>query len=800
VRPLPAAVLAVLAVLVLGRAAAAQEVDTLPLDRRVEVSFVRTPLPSALVTLRHDRNLPLAFSGDLIPRGRLVTLTMRGSLREVLAALLRDTGLAFAMTARGTVVIVPERRGSGEGLDPRVAGDQSLADLIAATGVRELDQVVVMGTPVRGAPAWEQPSAVSVADGAEVRRHRFLSTADFLRNALPGVVFWDPGPGGPPAVIGAARGVSSFATRALKTYIDGVEVASPDLILLLDPRSIERVEVLRGPQGAALYGADAINGVIQVVTRKGSWAARSSPRAWGVVSGGSLDRSGDGTNFRQAHGLGATVDGEAAAGEIGGQYQHVGNARVVPWARSWSVHGGGRVVAGPVVLEGSARGGRQEFLEQQFLDLRTLRRIDSVPEEIRTVGGGITATQYFSESWYHTVVAGVDHADGAIERARPLLLAPRFPLGATHVRATRASLRYNMVGEVPVGRAVRVTGTLGAEHSSLDQDRGVVGDGDTGRRAVTTLLEDDAGNSGVFGQVRLRMGERVLVTGGTRAEWSSTVGDQAGPSWASTVGAVWTIPAGRHAFRVRGSWGRAIRPPTPGMSAALTTGTFQQQANPGLGAEIQRGGEAGIEFHSDGGARLAVTLFDQRADGLIQPVTRPRQTRGTTIYQFQNVGAIDNRGVEVEASFTVGAFEFRGAHHATDSEVRRLAPGYTGELRVGDDVPEVPASTSTLALTWEQGGVRLSAGAARLGSWRGWDVRALVRAEQSPDPLPEDLSPFLVRFPSLFRPWVSLSADLRGRLSAFLSVDNPGGSDRLVRDNGSSPVGRSVNLGMEVRP
>ncbi len=777
----------------------AQEGAVPVLDRVVEVSFVRAPLSGALLTLRQDRNVPLAFSGDLIPLGLEVTLAMRGPLRDILTALLRNTGLTHVMTAQGTVVIVPERRGTGSA--PRVAGDQPLSDLIAATGVRELDQVVVMGTPVRGAPAWEQPSAVNVADGDDVRRHRFLSTADFLRNALPGVVFWDTGPGGPPAAVGAARGVSSFATRALKTYVDGVEVASPDLILLLDPRSIERVEVLRGPQGAALYGADAINGVIQVVTRKGSWAARSASRAWGIVSGGSLDRSADGTNLRQAYGLGATVDGTRAAGEIGGQYQHVGNARVVPWAQSWSMQGGGRVVAGPVVLEGSARGGRHEFLEQQFLDLRTLRRIDSVPEEIRTVGGGITATQYFSESWYHTVVAGVDHAEGAIERARPLLLAPRFPLGATHVQATRASVRYNMVGEGRVGRALRLTGTLGAEHSSLNQDRGVVGDGEAGgRRRVTTVLEDDADNSGVFGQVRLRFGERVLVTGGTRAEWSSTVGDQAGPAWASTAGAVWTIPAGRHAFRVRGSWGRAIRPPTPGMSAALTTGTFQQQANPGLGTEIQRGGEAGLEFHSDGGARLAVTYFDQQADGLIQPVTRPRQTRGTTIYQFQNVGAIDNRGVEVEASFTLGAFEFRGAHHVTDSEVRRLAPGYTGELRVGDDVPEVPTSTSTLALTWEQGGVRLSAGAARLGSWRGWDVRALVRAEQSPDPLPEDLSPFLVRFPSLFRPWLSLSADLRGRLSAFLSVDNPGGSDRLVRDNGSPPVGRSVNLGVEVRP
>jgi len=120
-----------------------------------------------------------------------------------------------------------------------------------------------------------------------------------LNGSVPGIWLWDQSPSSLFAQYGSLRGASSFQVSYPKVYIDGIQVANPLLLTELSPDAVERVEVIRGPQGAALYGADAIGGVINIVSRRPTkrtlelrpqYGSRTSPKldlyasdVWGKV-------------------------------------------------------------------------------------------------------------------------------------------------------------------------------------------------------------------------------------------------------------------------------------------------------------------------------------------------------------------------------------------------------------------------------------------------------------------------------------------------------------------------------------
>ena len=112
-------------------------------------------------------------------------------------------------------------------------------------------------------------SSVTVVTGEEMERRGKVSLIDAL-SGVPGLSFTRTGGVGATTQI-KLRGGDSGQTQVL---IDGVQLndgASTDNSFdfdLLTTSGIERVEVLRGPQ-SALYGADAMTGVVNIVTKRG---------------------------------------------------------------------------------------------------------------------------------------------------------------------------------------------------------------------------------------------------------------------------------------------------------------------------------------------------------------------------------------------------------------------------------------------------------------------------------------------------------------------------------------------------
>ncbi len=146
---------------------------------------------------------------------------------------------------------------------------QDLADL----SLEDLGNVVVSSVARSPEPLSDAPAAVFVIGHDEIMRSGATSLPEILRLA-PNLEVFRTSPSGYTIT---ARGFSgndaaqNFSNKLL-VLIDGRSVYSPifsgmywdDQFVL--PQDIERIEVVSGP-GGALWGANAVNGVINIITR-----------------------------------------------------------------------------------------------------------------------------------------------------------------------------------------------------------------------------------------------------------------------------------------------------------------------------------------------------------------------------------------------------------------------------------------------------------------------------------------------------------------------------------------------------
>jgi len=148
------------------------------------------------------------------------------------------------------------------------------------------DQIIVTGVrPSEGIPVKLVGGSVSVVDDEQIERRQTREVSDILRD-VPGVA------------VSRVPGQTQVRLRGTEgnhvlVLIDGIEVSDPftgefDFGTLLADEGA-RIEVLRGQQ-SAIYGSDAIGGVINYITLGGREApgirARVEAGSFGTVNGG----------------------------------------------------------------------------------------------------------------------------------------------------------------------------------------------------------------------------------------------------------------------------------------------------------------------------------------------------------------------------------------------------------------------------------------------------------------------------------------------------------------------------------
>ncbi len=130
-----------------------------------------------------------------------------------------------------------------------------------------LDEVVVVGYGTTTKKALT--TAVSVVKGKDVVEDKpFTNIETALQGKVSGIQVVTPsGSPGQSASI-RIRGVISLSGSSDPLYvIDGVQVANTEA---LNPRDVESVSILKDASAAAIYGAQAANGVVIITTKRGS--------------------------------------------------------------------------------------------------------------------------------------------------------------------------------------------------------------------------------------------------------------------------------------------------------------------------------------------------------------------------------------------------------------------------------------------------------------------------------------------------------------------------------------------------
>jgi iron complex outermembrane recepter protein len=461
---------------------------------------------------------------------------------------------------------------------------------LAQLSIEDLMKIEITSASRKEQPVEDAAAAVFVITQEDIRRSGMTTLPDVLRLA-PGV---DVAQINSNKWAVSVRGFNGFRTNKLLVLVDGRSVYNrifsgvlwdtEDVVL----DDVERIEIIRGP-GAAMWGANAVNGVINVITKTAA------------ASQGGLVRVDGGRDGHQGLARYGGTIGDAQY-RVYSQWTHREDSLLAPGTRandgSHSTTTGFRAdwkrAPDAFILEGSFTAGQQRALFAN-LDPQTSAAvpISDVPSDSQ---GAVVVGR-----WTHTRPSGdTFQAQSSLDvasRQEPILDYTRRSFDAT----TQYNLALGRRHDIVAGAGYRFVRETVHGHDGLS-----LVPPDNNSHLATGFLQDEIALAG----------GRLAVTLGSQAQYDSHSGAGVQP----TARAMWK---GWPRQRLWAATSRALRTPSlqeRGIRASLApvpSGTglplfVTVAGNPAVKTETFGDAEAGYRIEIGANAAVDVTGFAGR--------------------------------------------------------------------------------------------------------------------------------------------------------------------------------------------
>jgi len=543
----------------------------------------------------------------------------------------------------------------------------------AEEATRELDTVVVTAdrAPV---PVSETLASVTVLTREDIERSQAPDLLTLLARQA-GIDVARTGGAGQASTLFLRGGNSTHAL----VLVDGVRVnpatqGAPDFAHLPLPQ-IERIEIVRGPR-AALWGSDAIGGVIQIFTRDPSHAFFES-------HAGSYGHHGASAAYGYAHGdsdIGLTLgydrlQGFSATNENYpyGDFPDQDGYR----NQSASLRAGTKLGTQRLSFSALATNGDVEFDEGET---DAHNRVYALQ-----LAGPLAA------GWNHALVLGRSTED---------LDTPAY---ASKFGSERNTLDWT------VSKALD-------EHNDIDLGLNLAREYGYSNELYTGNFDSDRDNTALFVSWRGRYGAQ---------SWAASLrhDDNSQFGGATTGNLAWGWQAAP-AWRLRASLGSAFRAPDfnelyyPGFEIA--PGLFMFAGNPDLDPERSVTAEAGLDWTPQARSHVGLSLYRTRVQDLI--------VFGGDLFDAMNIDRANIDGAELEFATGFGNLNLHGNLNWLDARNRD-----TGEALLRRAPRKAALSADWSFRNGASAGIDLSAvsarpdaGNVRLGGYGLVDLRASV--------------------------------------------------------------------------